>query len=44
MKKTLLGAFVLMIGFAVITLSSCKSHENCPAYGQKTEAVKAKSI
>ncbi|MCX7743412.1 MAG: hypothetical protein N2167_02490 [Flavobacteriales bacterium] len=44
MKKMILGAFALFFGIAIVTFSSCKSHENCPAYGHKTEAAKAKSI
>lgn len=44
MKKTLIASFAFVFGLAVITCSSCKSHENCPAYGFKTEAAKARSI
>lgn len=44
MKKISIGVLALIFGFSVITFSSCKSHVNCPAYGKKTEALKAKSI
>ncbi len=44
MKKTLIASFAFIFGLVVITCSSCKSHDNCPAYGHKTEAAKAKSI
>jgi hypothetical protein len=37
MKKILLG--IAFIGFFSILLSSCKSHERCPAYG-KVDSVK----
>lgn len=46
MKKTLIASFAFIFGLAVITFSSCKSHDHCPAYGLKlkAEAAKARNI
>ncbi len=39
MKKIFL--YLIAATFGLISVSGCKTKEHCPAYGQKTEAVKA---
>jgi len=43
MKKNLFYLIAASFGI-IIALASCKTKENCPAYGQKTEAIKAVHI
>jgi len=42
MKKILF--YLIVASFGLIAVASCKTKENCPAYGQKTEALKAVHI